>query len=85
VAQLCDLKASRTIAVAMTDSDRFRLLGSYRTPRFRLGQLVADEANDRDVVIVGLSVAHIPWPIGKPRGERAKSLAVFPPMKGVPR
>lgn len=53
------------------------IAGPYRTPRFRLGDVVTDEARDREVVIVGLSDARIPWPIGKPKGVRARSLVVF--------
>ena len=62
----------------MTDTDRVKLLfGPYRTSRFRLGQVVTDEARDRDVVIVGISDDRIPWPIGQPKGSRARSLIVF--------
>src|SRR6516225_4659061 len=49
----------------MTDADRFRLLGTYRTQRFRRGE----------VALVGLSAGRIPWPVGK-RGS-ARALAIF--------
>jgi hypothetical protein len=44
-----------------------RLLGTYRTPRFRIGQTVSCEVNG-PVVIVGISDAPIPWPVCK-RGK----------------
>lgn len=51
--------------------------GPYATPRVRLGRTVVDEARDCDVVVVGLSDAPIPWPLGRPRGGRATALVVF--------
>ena len=58
----------------MHAADRFRLLGTYRTPRFRYGRTVRCEVRG-EVEIVGLHEAPIPWPVGK-KG-RAKSLVVF--------
>ena len=58
----------------MKDSDRFRLLGTYRTPRFRYGRTVGCAVRG-EVEVVGLHEAPIPWPVGK-RG-RARSLVVF--------
>jgi hypothetical protein len=58
----------------MKDSDRFRLLGTYRTPRFRYGRTVGCAVRG-EVEVVGLHEAPIPWPVGK-RG-RAKALVVF--------
>src|SRR4051794_27994816 len=58
----------------MTDAERFRLLQSYRTPRFRLGQVVMCEVRG-EVIVCGLADARIPWPVGK-RG-RAKALIVY--------
>jgi hypothetical protein len=43
----------------MDDTTRFRLLGTYRTPRFRPGQRVTCERR-------GLSAGRIPWPLGRP-------------------
>jgi hypothetical protein len=63
----------------MNDADRFRLLGTYRTPRFRYGQKVRCEVRG-EVTVVGLTDGPIPWPIGK-RG-RARSLVVY---KGLAR
>ncbi len=49
----------------MRDSERYRLrFGPYQTPAFAYGARVNDLARGR-VVIVGLSAAKIPWPIGK--------------------
>jgi hypothetical protein len=58
----------------MKGRDRFRLLGTYRTPRFRYGRTVRCEVRG-EVEVVGLHEAPIPWPVGK-KG-RAKSLVVF--------
>ena len=57
----------------MHAADRFRLLGNYRTPRFRYGKVVFCEVRG-EVTVCGLSDGPIPWPVGK-RG-RAKSLVV---------
>jgi hypothetical protein len=53
----------------MTDADRFRLLGTYKTPRFRVGDVVRCLLRGW-VPIVGVSVAPIPWPLGGKLGER---------------
>ena len=58
----------------MEDSDRFRLLGTYRTPRFRIGQRVRCQVRG-EVVIIGISEAPIPWPVRR-RGPRRHSLIV---------
>ena len=59
----------------MLPQDRFKLhFGPYRTPRFRYGSVVMDEARG-EVVIVGVTAGKIPWPIGK-RG-RAKSPVLY--------
>jgi hypothetical protein len=52
----------------MTDADRVKLL---------VGTVLTDEARDKDVVVVGFTDARIPWPVGKAKGGRAKSLVVF--------
>jgi hypothetical protein len=54
----------------MRDADRFKLLGTYRTPRLRVGRVLACEYRDRDVVVTGYTAARIPWPHGRPRGHR---------------
>jgi hypothetical protein len=48
----------------MDDADHFRLLGTYRTPRFRIGQRVRCQVRG-EVVITGMTEAPIPWPIAK--------------------
>lgn len=45
----------------MDDINRFKLLGKYRTPRFKYGDIVTC-AILGDVKIVGLTDARIPWP-----------------------
>jgi hypothetical protein len=59
----------------MKDSDRFKLLSTYRTPRFRIGQVVSCAARGK-VVITGVTEAPIPWPIAK-KGKGRHSLVVF--------
>ena len=59
----------------MEDAERFRLLGKYRTPRFRRGQRVRCLVRG-EMVITGMTDAPIPWPIGK--GYRGRhSLIVY--------
>ena len=47
----------------MDDAKRFRLLGKYRTPRFRYGRKVLCAVRG-EVKIVGLTEAPIPWTHG---------------------
>ena len=54
----------------MDDSERFRLLGTYRTPRFRLGQTVRCEVRG-EVVAPDLSDGPIPWSVGRRRPNQA--------------
>jgi hypothetical protein len=64
----------------MDDAHRFRLLGTYRTPRFRIGQRVRCLVRG-EVIITGMTKAPIPWPIA--RGGRGRhSLVVY---KGLAR
>jgi hypothetical protein len=44
--------------------ERFKLIGTYRTPRFGFHQRVMDDVRGW-VEIVGITDAPIPWPIGK--------------------
>ena len=64
----------------MEDAERFRLLGKYRTPRFRYGRKVLCEVRG-EVTITGMTDAPIPWPIGK-GGRGRHSLVVY---KGLAR
>jgi hypothetical protein len=59
----------------MKDTERFRLLGKYRTPRFRIGRTVFCEVRG-EMVITGVTDALIPWPIGK-RGRGRHTLIVY--------
>jgi hypothetical protein len=54
----------------MRDTDRYQLLGTYHTPRVRVGRVLTCEYRDRDVVVTGYTDARIPWPHGRPRGHR---------------
>jgi hypothetical protein len=62
----------------MEDAERFRLLGKYRTPRFRVGQKVVCEIRG-DVTLCGINDAPILWPIGK-RGL-GRALVVYKGLK----
>ena len=53
----------------MTDADRFRLLGTYHTPRVRVGRVLTCEARGCDVIVTGYSAGRIPWPVGHPRAR----------------
>jgi hypothetical protein len=45
----------------MTNRDRYKLLGTYRTPRVRIGSVLPCEYRDDDVMVVGYSDSKIPW------------------------
>jgi hypothetical protein len=53
-----------------------KLLGKYRTPKFRLGDVVRC-ARRGEVRIVGLSDAPIPWPIGQSYRRVTRSLLTY--------
>lgn len=59
---------------------RHHLLGAYKSPRFKYGDRVLCEVRG-EVVVVGLSDAPIPWPLGRP-GHFRESLVVY---KGLAR
>jgi hypothetical protein len=59
----------------MEDAERFRLLGKYRTPRFRIGQRVFCAVRG-EVTISGINDAPILWPLCK-CGQSAQSLVVY--------
>jgi hypothetical protein len=61
----------------VTDPDRFRLLGTYRTPRVRVGRKLACEARDCEVIVTGYSSARIPWPLGRRPGFAGRALVVY--------
>jgi hypothetical protein len=60
----------------MKDADRFRLLGTYTTPRVNRGTVLSCECRDCDVIVAGYSEAPIPWPIGRQKGSSAREFAV---------
>jgi hypothetical protein len=59
----------------MTDAERFKLLGTYKTPRVRIGTRLTCEACD--VIVVGYSDGRIPWPIGRGPRQASKALIVY--------
>ena len=58
----------------MHSIDRFKLHGTYRTPRFRIGAKVTCQVRG-ELRIVGVSEGRIPWPLGNGR-RGARSLVV---------
>ncbi len=64
----------------MDDAELFRLIGTYRTPRFRIGQRVCCQVRG-EMVITHMTDAPIPWPVGK-GGRGRHSLVVY---KGLAR
>jgi hypothetical protein len=63
----------------VTDADRVKLLGKYRTPRCRIGQAVWCEVQG-EVTVCGLHDGPIPWPVGK-RGK-VNSPRAAPSLQG---
>jgi hypothetical protein len=61
--------------MSMEETERFRLLGKYRTPRFRIGCTVVCEVRG-EIVIMGRTDARIPWPVGN-KGRGRNSLVVY--------
>ena len=59
----------------MQERDRVKLLGRYRTPRFRYGDVVTCEVRG-DMKIVGLSNARGPWPKGR-TGKRSRASILY--------
>jgi len=59
----------------MNEADRFHLLGTYRTPRFKYGD-VATCAIRGQVKIVGLSNGRIQWPKCR-SGKRSRAIIVY--------
>jgi hypothetical protein len=61
----------------MTDRESFKLLGTYQTPRVRIGRVPACEARDCDAMVTRYSDARIPWPIGRRQGSSGRGLILF--------
>jgi hypothetical protein len=62
------------VGVGMDDADRFRLPGTYHTPRVRYSRTVICEMR-AEVKVCGLTDGPIPWPIGK----RGRNQAIYCP------
>jgi hypothetical protein len=55
----------------MNDTDRYKvLLGHYKAPRFRVGQVVRCEVRG-EVRVVGVSEGLVSWPVGIKASNRA--------------
>jgi hypothetical protein len=61
----------------MKDADRFRLLGTYPTPRMRLGTVLSCEHRDGDVIVTGYSEGRIAWPVGRRKGAGGRGLILY--------
>ena len=59
----------------MNERDRFKLLGKYRTPRFKYGATVTCAIRG-PVKIMGLSDGRIPWPKCR-AGKRARAIILY--------
>ena len=59
----------------MNEQERFKLLGTYRTPRFKYGAVVTCALRG-PVKIVGLTAARIPWPKCR-SGKRARAIILY--------
>jgi hypothetical protein len=55
----------------MKAAGRYRLLGTYRTPKVRVGTVLSCEARDCDVIVTCYTDARIPWPKGRRKGATA--------------
>lgn len=60
----------------MSLASRTQLLGSYRTPKCRIGDIVQCAVRG-DVRIVAISGGKIPWPIAQRLGERARGFVIY--------
>jgi hypothetical protein len=60
----------------MHQSKRLALVGTYRTPRFKIGQIVMDEIRG-EVRIVGMTDGKIAWPIGSRVGTSRRPGAIL--------
>lgn len=58
-------------------SDRFALLGRYKTPRVRVGDVLMCECRDHDVIVCGFTDAKIPWPLGRKPGTSGRGPILF--------
>jgi hypothetical protein len=59
----------------MHDLDGFKLLGEYKTPRFKYGSVVTCAIRG-PVKIIGLTAARIPWPKGRFR-KRGSAIILY--------
>lgn len=61
----------------MRDGLRFRLLGTYKTPRVRVGAMLPCAYRGEDVIVVRFSTGRIPWPVGKRAGVAGSGLVLY--------
>lgn len=57
-------------------ASRTQLLGRYRTPKFRTGEVVQCAIRG-DVRVTRATDARIPWPVGQAIGKRARGPVIF--------
>jgi hypothetical protein len=63
--------------MTVNDADRFRLVGTYKTPRFRYGSAVWCEVRG-EITVCRITEAPIPWPVGN--SFALKALRVLPEL-----
>src|SRR5262245_1557818 len=61
----------------MSSSLRFRLLGTYKTPRVRVGAVLPCAYRGEEVIVVRLSAGRISWPVGKRAGVAGSGLVLY--------
>src|SRR5262245_49293055 len=61
----------------MSNSLRFRLLATYKTPRVRAGAVLPCAYRGDEVVVVRFPAGRIPWPVGKRAGVAGSGLVLY--------
>ena len=77
---ICQSESTATI-----DSERFKLLyGPYKSPKFKVGDMLSCEYRGRELKVRGLTDARIPWPATR-RGPRASPILCGDLIRAVER
>jgi hypothetical protein len=50
-------------------ADRYRLRGTYRAPRVRVGSVLTCQVRGCLVVVTGFSDGPLRWPVGRPKAR----------------
>jgi hypothetical protein len=57
----------------MSNADRFKLLGTDRTPRVRVGAVLPCAARGCDAILTGSTDGPIRWPVGRRRDGESRT------------